>query len=54
MTMITKMDLIKGELGRFAMIKGEDPIETCNRLKTLGTKSRTTEAQDGWLTTSCD
>jgi hypothetical protein len=33
--MITKMDLIKGELGRFAMNIGEDPQETYNKLKTL-------------------
>jgi hypothetical protein len=35
MTMITKMELIKGELGRFAMKRGEEPQETYNRLKTL-------------------
>jgi hypothetical protein len=34
MTMITKMELIKGELGRFAM-KREEPQETYNMLKTL-------------------
>jgi hypothetical protein len=35
MTMITKMELIEGELGRFAMKRGEEPQETYNRLKTL-------------------
>jgi predicted nucleotidyltransferase len=35
MTMITKMELIEGELGRFAMNRGQDSIETYNRLKTL-------------------
>jgi hypothetical protein len=35
MTMITKMELIEGELGRFAMKRGEEATETYNRLKTL-------------------
>jgi hypothetical protein len=39
-TMITKMELVEGELGRFAMIRGEDPTETYNRLKTLANKIR--------------
>jgi hypothetical protein len=34
-TMITKMELVEGELGRFAMIRGEEPMQTYNRLKTL-------------------
>jgi hypothetical protein len=34
-TMITKMELVEGELGRFAMIRGEKPTQTYNRLKTL-------------------
>jgi hypothetical protein len=33
--MITKMELVKGELGKFAMKRGEEPTETYNRLKTL-------------------
>jgi hypothetical protein len=33
MTMITKMELIEGELGRFAMKWGEEPTEMYNRLK---------------------
>jgi hypothetical protein len=37
-TMITKMELVKGELGRFAMKRGEEPTETYNRLKTLVNK----------------
>jgi hypothetical protein len=37
-TMITKMELVKGELGRFAMIRGEEPTQTYNRLKTLVNK----------------
>jgi hypothetical protein len=39
-TMITKMELVEGELGRFAMKRGEDPTETYNRLKTLMNKIR--------------
>jgi hypothetical protein len=38
--MITKMELVEGELGRFAMIRGEDPTQTYNRLKTLVNKIR--------------
>jgi hypothetical protein len=34
-TMITKMELVEGELGRFAMKRGEELTETYNRLKTL-------------------
>jgi hypothetical protein len=39
-TMITKMELVEGELGRFAMKRGEEPIETYNMLKTLVNKIR--------------
>jgi hypothetical protein len=39
-TMITKMKLVEGELGRFAMIRGEEPTQTYNRLKTLVNKIR--------------
>jgi glutathionylspermidine synthase len=53
-TMITKMELVEGELGRFAMIRGEEPTKTYNRLKTLVNKIRSYEAQDGWITTSSD
>jgi hypothetical protein len=35
MMMITKMELIEGELGRFAMKRGEEPRETYHRLKNL-------------------
>jgi hypothetical protein len=35
MMMITKMEIIEGELGRFTMKRGEEPQEMCNRLKTL-------------------
>jgi hypothetical protein len=39
-TKITKMELVEGELGRFAMIKGEEPTQTYNRFKTLVNKIR--------------
>jgi hypothetical protein len=38
--MITKMELVEGELGRFAMIREEEPTQTYNRLKTLVNKIR--------------
>jgi hypothetical protein len=39
-TMITKMEFVEGELGSFAMKRGEEPTETYNRLKTLVNKIR--------------
>jgi hypothetical protein len=39
-TMITKMELVEGELGRFTTIRGEEPTQTYNRLKTLVNKIR--------------
>jgi hypothetical protein len=39
-TMITKMELVEGELGKFAMIRGEVPTQMYNRLKTLVNKIR--------------
>jgi hypothetical protein len=39
-TMLTKMELVEGKLGRFAMIRGEVPTQTYNRLKTLINKIR--------------
>jgi hypothetical protein len=39
-TMITKMELVEGELGRFAMIRGEEPTQMYNRLKTPVNKIR--------------
>jgi hypothetical protein len=39
-TMITKMELVEVELGRFTMKRGEDPTETYNRFKTLVNKIR--------------
>jgi hypothetical protein len=37
-TMITKMELVEGELGRFTMKRGEEPTKTDNKLKTLVSK----------------
>jgi hypothetical protein len=39
-TMITKMELVEGELGKFAMNRGEEPTETYNRFKTHVNKIR--------------
>jgi hypothetical protein len=39
-TLIAKMELVEGELGRFAMIRVEEPTQTYNRLKTLVNKIR--------------
>jgi hypothetical protein len=38
--MITKMELVEGELGRFVMIRGEELTQTYNRLKILVNKIR--------------
>jgi hypothetical protein len=37
-TMITKMELMEGELGRFTMKRGEEPTKMYNRFKTLVNK----------------
>jgi hypothetical protein len=34
-TMITKIELVEDELGRFAMKRGEEPTKMYSRLKTL-------------------
>jgi hypothetical protein len=39
-TIITKMELVEGKLGRFAMKRGKEPTDTYNRLKTLVNKIR--------------
>jgi hypothetical protein len=39
-TIITKIELVEGKLRRFAMIRGEEPTQTYNRLKTLVNKIR--------------
>src|SRR5688572_23650505 len=39
-TLLTKMELVDGEPGRCEMIRGEEPTQTYNRLKTLVNKIR--------------
>jgi hypothetical protein len=39
-TMITKMELVEDELGRFTMKRGDEPTKIYNRLKTLVNKIR--------------
>jgi hypothetical protein len=39
-TMITKIEPMEGELGRFAMKRGQEPTETYTRFKTLVNKIR--------------
>jgi hypothetical protein len=39
-TMITKMELVEDELGRFAKKRGDEPTKTYNKLKTLVNKIR--------------
>jgi hypothetical protein len=53
-TMITKMELVEGELGRFAMKREEEPTETYNMLKTLVNTIRSMEVQDGQIMMSFD
>jgi hypothetical protein len=53
-TMITKMELVEGELGRFAMIRGEEPTQTYNSSRPLSTKFEAMGAQDGRIMTSSD
>jgi hypothetical protein len=43
-TMITKMELVEGELARFTMIRGQEPTQAYNRLKTLLNKIRSYES----------
>jgi hypothetical protein len=48
-SMITKMELVEGELGRFAMKRGEGPTDTYNKLKTLVNKIQSYVSIDGWI-----
>jgi hypothetical protein len=43
-TMMTKMELVEGRLGRFAMKWGDEPTETYNRLKAPVNKTRSYES----------
>jgi hypothetical protein len=51
-TMITKMELVEGELGRFAMIRGRSQPKRTTGSRPWSTKSGAMEAQDGRTTTS--
>jgi hypothetical protein len=51
-TMITKMELVEGELGRFAMIRGEEPTQNTTGSRPWSTKLEAMEVQDGRITTS--
>jgi hypothetical protein len=53
-TMITKMELVEGELGRFAMIRGRSQPKHTTGSRPWSTKSGAMEARDGRTTTSSD
>jgi hypothetical protein len=53
-TMITKMELVEGELGRFATIRGEEKHRSTTGSRPWSTKSEATEAQDGRIMMSSD
>jgi hypothetical protein len=55
--MIAKMELVEGELGRFVMIRGEEPTQTYKSTtgsKLWSTRSEVMEAQDGRIMMSFD
>jgi hypothetical protein len=51
-TMITKMELVEGELGRFAMIRGVEQRKRTTGSRPWSTRSGAMEARDGRTTTS--
>jgi hypothetical protein len=53
-TMITKMELVEGELGRFAMIRGRSQRKRTTGSRPWSTRSGAMEARDGRTTTSSD
>jgi hypothetical protein len=53
-TMITKMELVKGELGRFVMIRGRSRRKLTTGSRPWSTRSGAMEARDGRTTTSSD
>jgi hypothetical protein len=53
-TMITKMELVEGELGRFAMIRGKSQHKPTTGSRPWLTRSEATEAQDGQIMMSSD
>ena len=53
-TMITKMELVEGELGRFVMIRGRSQHKPTTGSRLWSTRSEATEAQDGRIMMSSD
>jgi hypothetical protein len=53
-TMITKMELVEDELGRFAMIRGEDQLKLTTGSRPLSTRFEAMGVQDGRIMTSSD
>jgi hypothetical protein len=53
-TMLTKMELVEGELGRFAMIRGRSQPKRTTGSRPWSTRSGAMEARDGRTTTSSD
>jgi hypothetical protein len=53
-TMITKMELVEGELGRFVMIRGRSQHKSTTGSRPWSTRSEAMEAQDGWIMMSSD
>jgi hypothetical protein len=51
-TMITKMELVEGKLGRFAMIRGRSQPKRTTSSRPWSTKLGAMEARDGWTMTS--
>jgi hypothetical protein len=53
-TMITKMELVEGKLGRSAMIRERSQHKPTTGSRPWSTKSKATEAQDGQIMMSSD
>jgi hypothetical protein len=53
-TMITKMELVEGELGRFVMIRGRSQHKPTTGSRLWSTRSEAMEAQDGQIMMSSD
>jgi hypothetical protein len=53
-TMITKMELVEGKLGRFTMIRGKSQHKPTTSSRPWSTRSEAMEAQDGRIMTSSD
>jgi hypothetical protein len=53
-TMITKMELVEGKLGRFAIIRERSQLRLTTGSRPWSTRSEATEAQDGRIMMSSD